>query len=184
MRFAIPRRLRWLAPVLLAGCVLTGVPAVATAASPCSSAAGQTRTMAVAAMVSDTQCLLNEERAEQGLRALKLDSQLTDAALGHSRDMVAQGYFEHDSLSGRPFRSRIASTGWMDGRRRWFVGENIAWGAGPRAAPRAIMRAWMKSPTHRENILHGDFRVVGIGVTPGTPVAGLSGGTYTTDFGS
>ncbi len=184
MRFAISRRLGRLAPIALAGFALTGVPAVATAASPCSSAAGQSSTMTAATMVSDTHCLLNQERAEHGLRALKLDSQLTRAALGHSRDMVTQGYFEHDSLSGQPFRSRIASTGWMDGRRRWFVGENIAWGAGPRATPRAIMRSWMRSPTHRDNILHGDFRVVGIGVTPGTPVAGLSGGTYTTDFGS
>jgi uncharacterized protein YkwD len=183
MRFVLPRRLGRLAPVVLAGCALTGVPAVATAASPCSSAAGQTSTMTAASMLSDTQCLLNQERAENGLRALKLDSQLTRAALGHSRDMVTQRYFEHDSLSGRPFRSRIASTGWMDGRRRWKVGENIAWGAGPRATPRAIMSAWMRSPTHRANILHGGYRVVGIGVTDGTPV-GLSGGTYTTDFGS
>ena len=62
--------------------------------------------------------------------------------------------------------------------------ENIAWGQGSRATPRAIVRSWMHSATHRNNILHGGFRVVGIGVTRGTPVAGLSGGTYTTDFGS
>ncbi len=181
MRFTIPRRL---APVVLAGCALTGVPAVAAAASPCSSASGKASTMTPAAMLSDTQCLLNQKRAEHGLRALKLDSRLTRAALGHSREMVTKRYFEHDSLSGRPFGSRIASTGWMDGRRRWAVGENIAWGQGSRATPRAIMRSWMHSATHRNNILNGGFRVVGIGVTRGTPVAGLSGGTYTTDFGS
>ena len=182
MRLAIPRRLGRLAPVVLAGCALTGVPAVATAASPCSSASAST--MTAATMVSDTQCLLNQKRAEHGLRALKLDSRLTRAALGHSREMVTKRYFEHDSHSGRPFGSRIASTGWMDGRRRWAIAENIAWGQGSRATPRAIMRSWMHSATHRNNILNGGFRVVGIGVTRGTPVAGLSGGTYTTDFGS
>jgi uncharacterized protein YkwD len=184
VRFAIPRRLGRLAPVVLAGCGLTAIPAVAAAASPCSSAAGKPSTMTPATMLSDTQCLLNQKRAEHGLPALELDSQLTRAALGHSRDMVAKRYFQHDSLSGRRFGTRIASTGWMDGRRRWAVGENIAWGAGSRATPRAIMRSWMRSAPHRYNILHGGFRVVGIGVTRGTPVAGLRGGTYTTDFGS
>jgi uncharacterized protein YkwD len=185
VRFAIPRRLGRLAPVVLAGCALTGVPAVAAADSPCSSAAGQPSTMTVAAVRADTQCLLNRERAKHGLRALKMDSRLSRAALGHSREMVTKRYFAHDSHSGRPFGSRIASTGWMDGRQGWTVGENIAWGASSRSTPRAIVKSWMDSAGHRDNILLGRFTVIGIGVERGTPVAGVGGGiTYTTDFGS
>ena len=185
MRPTSPRRLRRLTPVVLAGFALTGVPAVAVADSPCGSAAGHPSTMTAAAVRADTQCLLNSKRAAHGLSALKLDRRLSRAALGHSRAMVAGRYFEHDSLSGRSFTGRIASTGWMKGRRRWLVGENIAWGAGSLATPRAIMRYWMGSAAHRDNILDGRFRVVGIGVQRGTPVAGLSDGiTYTTDFGS
>jgi uncharacterized protein YkwD len=185
VRFSIPRRLGRLAPVVLAGCALTGVPAVAAADSPCSSAAGQPSAMTVAAVRADTQCLLNQERAKHGLSALKMDSRLSRAALGHSRDMITQRYFAHDSLSGRNFTGRIAGTGWMNGRQGWTVGENIAWGARSRSTPRAIMNSWMHSTTHRQNILHGRFRVVGIGVKRGAPVAGVGGSiTYTTDFGS
>ena len=185
MRPTSPRRLRRLTPVVLAGFALTGVPAVAAADSPCSSAAGQPSTMTVAAMRSDTQCLLNQERAKYGLRALKLDSRLTRAALGHSRDMVTKRYFEHDSLSGRNFTGRIAGTGWMDGRQGWTVGENIGWGARSRSTPRAIVKSWMNSASHRDNILERRFKVVGIGVKRGTPVPGVGGAiTYTTDFGS
>jgi uncharacterized protein YkwD len=97
----------------------------------------------------------------------------------------AQQYFEHDSRSGRAFDGRIAATGWMHGRSDWSVGENIAWGSGSLSTPREIMNAWMHSAGHRQNILHREFRVVGIGIERGAPVAGVSDAiTYTTDFGS
>jgi uncharacterized protein YkwD len=190
VRRTTPRRLRRLAPVVLTGLaltglVLTGMPAAAVAASPCASAAGNPSTMTAAAVRADTLCLLNQERAAHGLSTLKLDRRLTRTALGHSREMVAERYFEHDSLSGQPYNGRIAATGWMNGRPTWIVGENLAWGSGSRATPRAIMNAWMHSPGHRHNILQRRFNVVGIGVEYGTPVAGPGNGiTYTTDFGS
>ena len=53
---------------------------------------------------------------------------------GHSRDMVANRYFAHNSLSGAAFSARIARTGWMRGRDGWTVGENLAWGGGTRHA--------------------------------------------------
>jgi uncharacterized protein YkwD len=179
------RRLRRLAPVILAGFALTAVPAVADARSPCNPAAGNPSTMSAVAVRADTLCLLNRQRAAHGLSALRLDRQLTRAALRHSRDMVAKDYFAHSSLSGQLPSGRIEATGWMNGRQGWIVGENIAWGARSRSTPQAIMNSWMHSPAHRGNILQGRFHAVGIGVKRGTPVAGLSDGiTYTTDFGS
>ena len=42
----------------------------------------------------------------------------------------------------------------------------------------------MNSPPHRANILSAQFREIGIGVSRGAPVAGVSDGvTYATDFG-
>lgn len=185
MRPTTSRRLRRLAPVFCAGSALGGVPAAAAADSPCSSAAAEPSTMTPGAVRDDTQCLLNQERAHHGLGALTLDRQLNRAALGHSREMVKKGYFAHDSLSGQSFTGRIADTGWMRGRRRWAVGENIAWGAGALAIPRAIMNSWMNSPAHRHNILHGRYQAVGIGIKRGTPTTGPRNGiTYTTDFGT
>jgi uncharacterized protein YkwD len=73
----------------------------------------------------------------------------------------------------------------MKARTRWTVGENLAWGAGNRAAPRAIVSAWTQSAGHRRNILQPRFRLIGIGIADGVPTAGtMPGTTYTTDLGS
>jgi uncharacterized protein YkwD len=68
--------------------------------------------------------------------------------------------------------------------RRWSLGENIAWGSGAKASPKAIVSAWMASPPHRRNILTRKYRRIGIGVATGAPVAGVNGATYVTDFGA
>ena len=83
--------------------------------------------------------------------------------------MVAKRYFAHDSRSGARFSARIARTGWMSGRAKWSVGENIAWGSGSQAAPPSIVAAWMRSAGHRKNILSSRFRVIGIGIVRGAP---------------
>jgi uncharacterized protein YkwD len=99
--------------------------------------------------------------------------------------MVKHHYFAHDSRSGASFRTRVSSSGWTAGRRRWTIGENIAWGSGERAEPRSIVAAWLDSAPHRRVLLNAGFRVVGIGIACGTPVASArDSATYTTDFGS
>jgi uncharacterized protein YkwD len=175
VRLSTPRRLRRLAVPLVAACSLTGAAATpASAASPCSAA-----TTARAATI----CLINTERTARGLRVLKLDAKLDRSSRRHSQDMVAKGYFAHDSQSGARFSARIARTGWMNGRARWSVGENLAWGSGTQASPASIVAAWMKSADHRHNILSPRFRVIGIGIASGTPISATAGATYTTDFG-
>src|SRR5919107_1385530 len=64
------------------------------------------------------------------------------------------------------------------------VGENLAWGQGNLATPRAIAVAWMNSPGHRHNILQPEFTEIGVGIVPGTPGDATWGATYTTDFGN
>jgi uncharacterized protein YkwD len=179
------RRLCRLAPLSALSCAaLFGMPAGA-AASSCAADTGTTETMTLATVRGDTRCLLNRERAAHGVRALTSDRRLTGSARRHSRRMVVNQFFAHDSLSGRHFSERIAASGWMDGRASWIVGENLAWGTGARATPTATVKAWMDSPAHRRNILNRRFHVIGIGVKRGTPIAGVEQGmTYTTDLGS
>jgi uncharacterized protein YkwD len=185
MRPLTSRRLRRLVVPALAACSLaTTVAAPASAASPCAAGDRQPAHMKDSALRATTLCLLNAERAAHGLRPLRLDSRLSRASRGHSRDMAANRYFAHESRSGARFSARIASTGWMTGRSRWSIGENIAWGSGTQATPRSIVSAWMHSAEHRANILDGGFRVIGVGVARHAPVAASSGATYTTDFGS
>ena len=98
--------------------------------------------------------------------------------------MVAKRYFAHESRSGARFSAGIARIGWMNGRGRWTVGENLGWGSGTQSTPRSIVAAWMHSAGHRHNLLYPRFRVIGIGIVRGTPVGSNGGATYTTDFGS
>lgn len=178
--------IRRLALALLAVCaVLSLQPAVSSAASPCAKGDQMPMTMSAKARNATTLCLINRERSKQGLRALRSNGKLALAARRHSSDMARNDYFGHDSRDGSRFSARIARTGWMKGRSGWTVGENLAWGSGNLATPRAIVRAWMGSPGHRRNILQPRFRLIGIGIVAGAPVRGAHhAATYTTDFGS
>jgi uncharacterized protein YkwD len=130
-----------------------------------------------------TLCLLNAERAQHGLGKLRQNERLRKAARRHSRAMVKRGFFEHTSPTGSTMVGRVSRAGY----RSWAsLGENIAWGSGHLATPGAIVRGWMNSPGHRDNILRGRFREIGIGVVAGAPTRlhpGEQGATYTTDFG-
>src|SRR3954465_11063846 len=126
---------------------------------------------------TETLCWLNAARAEHGLAPLRRDPRLERAADQHSRDMVARGYFEHETPGGGAFSARIAATGWMRHRPEWRVGETLAWGSASRAAPAATVQAWLDSPPHRRIVLSARFRVVGIGTVPGTPTGVPDGAT-------
>jgi uncharacterized protein YkwD len=170
-----PRRLL---PVLLAaGALWSAAPAAAAPARPCPFA--QTRR----ALTVNTLCLINRARADHGLHRLRVDLRLVRAAREHAQDMVGRGYFSHTSPSGASSSDRIADTGWMRGRASWIVGETLGWRVGP-ASARWIVRAWLRSRSHRHVLLNRRYRVVGIGIVSGTPFSGAGGATYAADFGS
>jgi uncharacterized protein YkwD len=134
-----------------------------------------------------TLCLMNRERAARGLPPLASNGLLARAAAAHSQDMVARRYFEHAGPDGRTVQDRIRATGYAGGGSA-STGENIAWGAGSKATPAAIVARWMASPPHRADILRPAFREVGIGIALGSPTDDARGdpaavATYTTDFG-
>jgi uncharacterized protein YkwD len=130
-----------------------------------------------------TLCLINRQRVAHGRHRLHANATLRGVAAHYSHRMVVQSFFAHVSPSGSTFDKRIRDAGYLRGTRGWALGENIAWGAGVLATPRAIVRAWMHSPEHRRNILNGRFRDAGLGVSLGLPVPGLSGATYANEFG-
>jgi uncharacterized protein YkwD len=131
-----------------------------------------------------TLCLINAVRHNHGVPAVRLDPRLSRAARAHSRDMVRRRYFSHTTPEGLSFADRIRGTGYMRAARRWYVGENLAWGWRGRGSAGRIVRAWMHSPPHREVMLNPSFREVGIGIVSGVPRPLPPGGaTYTADFG-
>jgi len=130
-------------------------------------------------------CLINNERSSFGLRPVRPNADLRQAALSHSNEMVDEGYFEHTSPSGLTFIQRIDATGYLRGARSWVVGENLVWGTGSLGTPRALVDAWMNSPPHRENLLRPTFSEIGIAAVDGTPLSksDLAGVTVSSEYG-
>jgi uncharacterized protein YkwD len=181
---------RLLLALLLAACVVVVLPAATADAakrkggSTCANAHVQPAPGNLADVRAAVLCLHNRERSAEGLPPLRENGKLRRAAEGHSGDMVAGGFFAHESASGDDMADRILRTGYARGQG-WSLGENIAWGTGSLATAAEIQRAWMESPGHRANIMRPQFREIGIGVAVGVPVGSGSrhGATYTADFG-
>ena len=128
-------------------------------------------------------CLHNKVRAQNGVAPLRANTRLRRAATGHTKDMVAAGYFEHTSPGGSTMVDRILNADYVGDGQGWMLGENLAWGTGSLGTPRGAMKAWMNSPGHKANILKRGFRELGVGVVAGVPGSDDAGATYTVDFG-
>ena len=152
----------------------------------CGATDGKPSVIGAAAAGQATVCLLNRERAGRGLPALRENGLLSAASLEHSQDMVRRRYFEHTTPDGRDVRARLRAVGYSRGISA-STGENIAYGFGNASTPAAIVRIWMKSPSHRADILRSAFTEIGIGVATGAPELPAEkqadSATYTTDFG-
>jgi uncharacterized protein YkwD len=173
----------WLATLALAG---STVAPAADSAVPACPAGNDVPTRATVDEAQDAVlCLVNRERERRGKPPLGDTAALSSAAAGHSRDMVARHYFDHNSPGGRDVVDRVMAAHWTSRRSAWRLGENIAWGTGAYATPRRIVAMWMGSPGHRANILDGRFREAGAGVAAGAPQPTRGrGATYTMDFGT
>ncbi len=100
--------------------------------------------------------IVNRYRAENGLKPLELNTELSKIARLKSQDMRDKKYFSHTSPTyGSPF----------DMMKKFGIsyrtaGENIAMG---QRTPEAVMTAWMNSSGHRANILNSTYTQIGVG---------------------
>ena len=128
---------------------------------------------------------INFIRTQHGLRPVRPSPELDEAALQHSQEMAADGYFEHRSADGSAFWKRIERY-YPDDVPYWSVGENLLWSS-PRIGASGALQLWMRSPRHRANILAARWREVGVaaihvGRAPGA-FRNLPVTIVTTDFG-
>jgi uncharacterized YkwD family protein len=111
---------------------------------------------AVSAFEQQVVELTNQERAKNGLPALKLDIELSKVARDKSKDMQTKNYFSHTSPTyGSPFDMMKTY-----GISYKAAGENIAMG---QRSPEEVVQAWMNSQGHRENIMNPNFTHIGVG---------------------
>ncbi len=112
--------------------------------------------------------LTNKERVKAGTGELVVNKQLSDAALAKARDMFADQYWAHYSPKGKTPWQFMKTAGY----RYTIAGENLARDF---MESEDMMRAWMNSPTHKENIVNTRYKEIGIAV-----VDGVLNGTETT----
>jgi uncharacterized protein YkwD len=93
--------------------------------------------------------MINESRAPDGLRLLRLSERLSRIAHRHSKQMATQRTLFHTCLP--------CALGNGDWRK---LAENVGFGADTGT----VEEQFMASPPHRANILDPKFRRVGVGV--------------------
>jgi uncharacterized protein YkwD len=128
-----------------------------------------------------TLCLVNAERAANGLSPLTSEPTLEAAATAYSQAMVSKRFFGHVSPTGQTLQDRLSGYA-----NSLTTGENLGWGEGVLATPAAIVKNWMSSAGHRENVLSTSYTEIGVGIVAGSPAGSLPAvaATYTTDFGA
>jgi len=169
--------------VSLVAALLAAVVAVAAPGTARSS--GSTGTRALTPLDSGILARVNQIRAEHRLAPLRVNRRLVSAADKHSRDMVARGFFDHDSASGT-FAQRLDRLYGASSSGGWSAGENILWSPEPLDPKRAV-EIWMASAPHRANILSPKWREIGVGAVARAAAPGVYAGydvtVVTADFG-
>ncbi len=104
--------------------------------------------------------LTNKERSANEVLPLKINNVLETAAQLKADDMASRGYFAHYSPEGN------APWYWIEKVKYEYLraGENLAVNF---TDSKDVVSAWMKSPTHRANILKGNYEETGIALAEG-----------------
>lgn len=105
--------------------------------------------------------LTNQERGEDTLQPLRHNSVLDAAATMKAKHMAENEYFAHFSPDN------VSPWHWFReaGYQYVHAGENLAIHF---SDSDEVVQAWMESPTHRDNIMNGQFMEIGVGTARGT----------------
>lgn len=117
---------------------------------------GYSSTISIQTVIDET----NAQRVKLGLPKVEYNETLSRAAQAKANDMLANQYWSHYSPSGKSpweFMKEVDYT-------YNVAGENLARDF---MQTDDMMRAWMNSPTHRENIINPRFHDIGIAVVNG-----------------
>jgi uncharacterized protein YkwD len=136
-------------------CILVALSILPVAAAPAYAAGAS----------GDVISQINAIRAQNGLAAVVEQPQLSASAQAYALAMATGKFFGHVAPSGTTMVSRDEAAGYSN----WvYIEENIAAG---QTTVTEVVNAWMKSPSHRENILSPTVTETGVGYVyvAGTP---------------
>jgi uncharacterized protein YkwD len=98
-------------------------------------------------------CLVNWARAREGVRKLVPRRSLERAAAMKSRVVAECGQLSHTPC-GSDASAEVRAAGY----RFAHFGENLFAGPWGKVGPRAVVTAWLRSPSHRANLLDARYR--------------------------
>ena len=105
--------------------------------------------------------LINEQRAAQNLPPVMWDNDVAKIARMHSENMAKNNFFSHKGLDGFMVNNRAD----LLGVSKWrAIGENIAYNRGYDQPAEFTVECWMKSQSHRDNLLDSRWKESAIGV--------------------
>ncbi len=102
--------------------------------------------------------LTNQARKSNHVPALRTNALLTKAAEAKASDMANRQYFAHISPAGATPWAWFKQAGYS----YTYAGENLALDF---IQAEDIVSAWLKSPTHRRNLLSMKYKDIGVAVT-------------------
>ncbi len=122
--------------------------------------------------------LVNAQRRQRNLAALRFDEQLATIARAHSADMARRNFFDHTNPDGLDPSARVKRAGFAcrEGESENLFQSNLyrgltivngrtfyEWNTAEQIAKESV-DGWMMSPGHRRNILERGRVVAGIGI--------------------
>lgn len=105
--------------------------------------------------------LLNQKRAEKGLKPLVWNEKVAAVARLHSQNMAEFHFFSHRGLDGKLVSDRADRAGLGS----WgAIGENIAFNRGFDDPVNKAVNLWLGSATHYHNLMDANWHDSAVGV--------------------
>lgn len=105
--------------------------------------------------------LVNQERRKKGLGKLYWDNDLSKMARNYSKKMARDNFFSHYDSDGESVIERANRSRIKDWRK---IGENLFFCEGFDNFQAVAVKGWLRSASHRQNMLDRSWTDSGIGV--------------------
>lgn len=161
LNFLVPNQKNNFKPYLLRNGALLVYTAILLFVNSFSGILGISEVQASSISSANIVSLTNVQREKYGLSKVKNNSKLASAALAKANNMFKEQYWNHFGPNGETPWQFIKASGYT----YVYAGENLAKGF---KTAEGVMEAWMASPTHRENLLSGNYTEIGVAVVNGT----------------
>ena len=105
--------------------------------------------------------LVNQQRQRARLSILEWDEGAARLARSYSKRMAREGFFDHYDPEGNSVMERADRSG----LKRWSrIGENLFVCDPTDRFEAFAVKGWLRSTTHRQNMLDRDWTATGIGI--------------------